>query len=89
MIAELRSLTISAIDNIKDWREFLLRLQKYQTKSVEKRRPQQLMFYYDHLNYLIKIRSDTHFINHSILNKYFPFSTKFDPFFVYPQKALE
>ena len=46
------------------------------------------MFYFDKKNYLMKLRTDLHFINTSVLQKYIPFSFKYDPFFVFPYKAI-
>ena len=41
------------------------------------------------MNYILKVRNDTHFLSYSILNKYIPLSPKYDPFIVYPSKNVE
>ncbi|KAL4457116.1 hypothetical protein ABPG74_014754 [Tetrahymena malaccensis] len=87
LLAHLRILTISAVEAISQWRNYFFFIQKY-AMGYEKYKKKDIMliFFWEHMNYMLKIRSDAHFVNHSVMNRYIPFSTKYDPFFVYPNK---
>lgn len=89
LIMHLRILTVTTVENIVAWKDYLFNLQKYTQKPDKFSKSDNLIvFFFDNENYIIKIRSDTQFIIDSVLNSYIPISPKYDPFFVYPSKKL-
>ncbi|CAI2383051.1 unnamed protein product [Moneuplotes crassus] len=83
----LRMLSLNAVECIVIWREQML-FAYNQCNPINKNNPSPgIAFLWDDLNYLVKMKSDTDFLNEHILSRYFNFSEKNDPFLVIPSCA--
>ncbi|EAS07478.2 hypothetical protein TTHERM_00572140 (macronuclear) [Tetrahymena thermophila SB210] len=82
LITHLRLLSINAAECIVSWRNYLMDF--LQNSVIKERQTMIIPYLYKEQNYLIKMRTDTHFLRSSILKEFFFFSTrqeyKIDPF---------
>ena len=87
----LRMLSLNVVKCIIQWRKQLIfnllltqETSKQQISSVQMRKLKCLPFMWEHANYLIKMKTDSSFLFASPFARYFNFSTKSDPFLVFP-----
>jgi hypothetical protein len=59
-----------------------------QTKEPSLRKFKSMPFIWESQNYLLKLKSDTHFLHKSVIGRHFNFSNKSDPFLVYPSSKV-
>ncbi|KAL4510652.1 hypothetical protein ABPG72_004806 [Tetrahymena utriculariae] len=82
LITHLRLLSINAVECVVAWRNYLMDF--LQNSVIKERQTMIIPYLYKEQNYLIKMRTDTHFLRSSILKDYFLFSMrqeyKIDPF---------
>ncbi|KAL4464045.1 hypothetical protein ABPG74_005982 [Tetrahymena malaccensis] len=82
LITHLRLLSINAVECVVAWRNYLMDF--LQNSVIKERQTMIIPYLYKEQNYLIKMRTDTHFLRSSILKEYFLFSMrqeyKIDPF---------
>ncbi|CAD8098694.1 unnamed protein product [Paramecium sonneborni] len=78
LITHLRILSISVVESIIGWRQYLMKflVNIHSSESI------QLPYIYFNENYLIKMKKDVLYIQNSVLSYFYQFSNKSDPFFV-------
>ena len=78
ILTHLRMLTINAVECIHQWRTYIM---DNLLLALEKGRNSiHLPYLHEDQNYLIKLRNDLSFLEHTQLRKYFNFQEKTDPF---------
>jgi len=89
LLTHVRILSLNAVETVLKWREYIQQTY-YITRGVVKANQTIIIpFLYNDSNYLIKMKNDTKDIIETPLAKYFNFSSKSDPFLVYPSKEME
>jgi len=89
LLTHLRILSLNAVETILKWREYIQQTY-YITRGVVKANQTILIpFLFQEINYLLKMKNDTRELVESPLAKFFNFSSKSDPFLVYPSKELQ
>ena len=92
ILHSLRMLSLHVVKCIIDWRKqllysYLMANQVNQgalSPDSQARKFKSIPFIWEGENYLLKMKNDTHFLNDSEYGKHFNFSTKSDPFLVFP-----
>jgi len=88
LLTHLRILSLNAVETILKWREYIQQIY-YITRGVVKANQTVLIpFLHQDVNYLIKMKNDTRDLGETCLAKFFNFSSKSDPFLVYPSKEV-
>jgi hypothetical protein len=79
-----RVLCLSAVESIVKWREGLVFALLLNNTAESYQMAKKVVFTWEGVNYLVKMKSDTDFLKLSSLGRLFNFSTKHDPFLVIP-----
>jgi len=89
LLTHLRILSLNAVETILKWREYIQQTY-YITRGVVKANQIIIIpFLHNEGNYLLKMKNDTKDLITTPLAKSFTFSSKSDPFLVYPSKETD
>lgn len=87
ILKQLRMESLQVVENCIKLRNQIKSIYSFSTDECKMSPVESIPAMHNGTNYLVKMKTDTMFLAHSELNKWFNFSNKADPFFVTPASS--